>query len=442
MKNLCISIILIFLLPTIAMSNIQNQSTDINQKITNGEYTIVVEGFDWGAAASKVILSLEDSISNANGKNYEVDVKRNTTCRKLSPEEANGKSKVLFAYVSDEKGQRVSKGNHLTLVLYVSPIETINSPIIYFGGNPNPDCDGNRWVDFHLTITDKKNNQVWNKEKNRIMPLIDEFDLSGRFTSKGINLTYADYSPPHSEKKSPLIIWLHGAGEGGTDPSIALLANRAANYASPEIQAYFGGAFVLVPQTPTFWMDNGFGVYTTGEVNDKYNESLMELIKDYVDKHPQIDKDRIYVGGCSNGGYMTLKLLLLHPEYFAAGFPSALAYQARHITNEQIQSIKDIPIWFIHSKDDPVCLAEYTVVPVYKKLIDANAKNVHLSLFDHVVDITNLFGGNDFHYHGHLSWIYSHANKCQLDYDGTPVMLDGMPVTLMGWLARQSRKSK
>ena len=440
MKNIHLTILLFFSLPIIAMSNNLNVLSETTHKITNGEYTLVVEGFDWGAAASKVVLSLKDSISTVDGRNFEVFVHRSTHCRELSPEEASGKSKILYAYVSNEKGKRITTGNHLTLVLYVSPIENINSPLMYFGNNPI--CNGNRWVDFQLTIIDKKNNQIWNKEKNRIIPLIDEFDLSGRFTVKGINLTYADFSPPISEKKSPLIIWLHGAGEGGSDPSIPLIANRAANYASPEIQAYFGGAYILVPQTPTFWMDNGEGQYTRGEVNDMYNEPLMELIKDYVDKHPRIDKDRIYVGGCSNGGYMTLKLLLLHPEYFAAGFPSALAYQTKHITDKQIQAIKEVPIWFIHSKDDPVCLDVETVVPVYKRLKDANAKDVHLSLFDHVVDITNQFGGNEFHYFGHLSWIYSHANKCQFDYDGKPVKLGNKAVTLMGWMARQSNSSK
>lgn len=440
MKNFNLLILLIISFPIIAMSNNQSNSIKATQKVTNDQYTLVVEGFDWGAAASKVILSLEDNVSDVNGLDYQVDVKRNSTCRTLTPKEANGNLKVLFAYVSDENAKRINKGNHITLVFYVAPFETINSPIMYFGGNPN--CNGNRWVDFKLTITDKKNNQIWDKEKNRVIPLVDEFDLSGKFTYKDINLTYADYSPPVFEEKSPLIIWLHGAGEGGTDPSIALLANRAANYASSEIQAHFGGAFVLVPQTTTFWMDNGKGIYTTGEVNDKYNESLMELIKDYVKRHPQIDQNRIYVGGCSNGGYMTLKLLLLHPEYFAAGFPSALAYQAKHITDEQIQSIKNVPIWFIHSKDDPVCKVEETVVPVYQRLKKAHAKNTHLSLFDHVVDITNQFGGNDFHYHGHFSWIYSHTNKCQLDYDGSPVMWKGQPVTLMGWMARQNLMSK
>jgi len=410
------------------------------QKTTKGGYTLVVEGFDWGAAASKVILSVEDSLSQADGDDFAVNVKRATPCAELKPAEATGELNVLYAYVSDAKANRIANGKHLTLVLFVAPFEQINSPVKYF--SQNPECPGNQWIDFNLTILNKKTHQIWNEETNRIIPLIDEFDLSGRFVHKEMTLSYADYTPTTTSQKSPLIIWLHGGGEGGIDPSIPLIANRAANYAAPEIQAYFGGAYVLVPQSPTFWMDNGQGKYTRGEVDNKYNESLMALIEDYVDQHPNIDKNRIYLGGCSNGGYMTLKLLLLHPNYFAAGFPSALAYHTEHISDEELQEIKDIPIWFIHAKDDPVTLANQTVVPVYERLIKAGAKNVHFSYFDHVVDITNQFGGDNFHYMGHFSWIYSHANKCQLDYDGSPVTVDGQPITLMGWMARQEKNGE
>ena len=408
-------------------------------KTINGEYTLVVEGYDWGAAASKVILSNSDSLSDINANNYEVYVQRSTSCIDLKPEEANGNLKVLYAYLSNAKGKKCSTATHITLALYAAPFETINSPIKYFFGNPN--CKGNQWIDFDLTITNAKTKKVWDKEKNRIIPLMNKFDLTQRFTHEDVTLRYAHYKPIQNTAKRPLIIWLHGGGEGGTDTTIPLLANRAANYASSEIQTYFDGAHVLVPQSPTFWMDNGTGQYTRGEVNDMYNESLMALIKDYVAQNQDIDEDRIYLGGCSNGGYMTLKLLMLHPDYFAAAFPSALAYHAKNLTDNDVERIKDIPIWFIHSKDDNTTVASETVIPVYEKLIAAGAKNVHLSLFDHVIDITNQFGGENFHYMGHFSWIYSHANKCQLDYDGEPVMADGQPVTLMGWLARQHRTS-
>lgn len=440
MKHLLLLVYLFFSSLVILIAKNSPAVPSHSHQVENGEYTLVIEGFDWGAAASKVILPMSKSLSAIDGSNFEVEVNRSTNCGKLSAAEASGKLRVLYAYVSDERGNRVPKGEHISLVLYAAPFEQLGSPIKYFPGNQK--CSGNQWIDFMLTVTDKRNEQVWNKERDRIMPLIDAFDLSGTFTHKEIDLTYAAYTHTSTNGKRPLIIWLHGGGEGGTDPTIPLIANRAANYASPEIQAYFGGAYVLVPQSPTFWMDNGKGQYTRGEVNDTYNESLMALIKDYVDKNPNIDEDRIYVGGCSNGGYMTLKLLLLHPDYFAAAFPSALAYHAKNLKEDDIQRIKHLPIWFIHSKDDPVTRADETAVPAYKKLIEAGAENVHLSYFDHVVDITNQFGGENFHYLGHFSWIYSHANKCQLDYDGKAVTIDGQPLTLMGWMARQKRKSK
>jgi predicted peptidase len=290
-----------------------------------------------------------------------------------------------------------------------------------------------------MTGTQTADNRVWDSENKRILPLVDDFDVTGSDTHTGQNLSYAVFEPKGTDEKFPLIIWLHGGGEGGTDPSIPLVANKAANYASEEIQAIMGGAYVLVPQSPTFWMQSASGEYTRGDSNDIYNEALMGLIKKYISDHPNVDPKRIYVGGCSNGGYMALKLILLRPDYFAAGFISALAYQDQHITDEQVTSIKEMPIWFVHSKDDPVTIPEETVVPLYKRLLNAGAKNVHFSFYDHVTDLTGFYGGDDYHYNGHWSWIYSHANNADFDFDGSPVMLNGRHVTIMEWMAAQSR---
>ena len=99
-----------------------------------------------------------------------------------------------------------------------------------------------------------------------------------------------------------------------------LLANRAANYAAPEIQNIFGAAYVLVPQSPTFWMQNAEGNISRGESEDIYHESLMALFRQYIKEHPMVDTARIYVGGCSNGGYMTQKLLLENPNFLLQAF--------------------------------------------------------------------------------------------------------------------------
>lgn len=401
-----------------------------------GEYTMIVEGYDWGPAVNKVVLSLDETVTTANYQHYSVFVERKTDCVDLPADQASGDRRVVYAYVSDADGNAVSEGEHVTLVLEVAPNNPLGSPIQYAR---NDKCRGNNWIDYQMSITDNSSNQTWNTEVNRIMPMIDRFDLSGKFTHGDMTMSYASYTPETSNEKSPLIIWLHGGGEGGTDPSIPLIANRAANYASDEIQAIMGGAYVLAPQTPTYWMDNGEGGMTSGQSNDIYNEAVMALIENFVTENPNIDKDRIYLGGCSNGGYLTFKLLLLHPEYFAAAFPSALAYRSQYVTDEQLENIKDIPIWFVHSKDDSTTVAKNTVIPIYERLKAADAENVHLSLYDHVVDITGFYGGEDYHYPGHWSWIYSHANECRRDADGSLVKVNGRPTTIMEWMAAQSK---
>lgn len=424
-------------LSSFIVSNSTNIQSENPGPENGGEYTVVIQGYDWGPAVSKVILPMNEGIEVANKEDYTVTVERKTDCTALSKEQASGERTVIYAYPSDAKGSKREKGSHATLVLWVSPDLPIGSPIQY---TRNDKCRGNNWIDYHLTITNTATNQIWDKEGGRIMPIIDRFDLSGKYVHNDeITLSYASYTPEITNQKSPLIIWLHGGGEGGTDPSIPLVANRAANYASDEIQTFFGGAYVLAPQSPTRWMHGVSGETTRGQEDDIYHEALMALFNDFVAKHPDIDTDRIYVGGCSNGGYMTLKLILDHPDYFAAAFPSALAYYAEYVTDKQIQQIKDIPIWFIHSKDDPVTVADKTVVPLYKRLMDAGAKNVHVSFYDHVVDITGFFGGENYHYSGHWSWIYSHANESRFDYDGSPVLLDGRPVTVMEWMAAQKK---
>lgn len=402
-----------------------------------GAYSIVIEGFDWGAGVSKVILSQGRIVTSAKAEDYSVSVRRATDCVDLPPAQAAGERLVMHAYVSDARGQPQDEGSHLTLVLGVAPWWPLGSPLQYVR---NDKCRGNQWVDYRLTVTDKASGRVWNTETGRIRPIVDAFDLSGKFVHEsGTTLTYGSYAPKTSNRKSPLLIWLHGGGEGGTDPAIPLLANKATNYASAGIQTIFDGAYVLVPQTPGAWMHNAQGVTTHGREDDVYNVPLMALIRDFVSKHPGVDADRIYIGGCSNGGYMALKLLLMHPEYFAAGYIAALAYQSEYLSDAQIKSLAHLPIWFVHSADDPTTLPGKTVLPVYERLKAAGAKNVHLSHYDHVVDITGLFGGDGYRYNGHWSWIYLHANESRRDFDGTPVRLDGRPVPVMEWLAAQTR---
>jgi predicted esterase len=403
----------------------------------SSEYTLIVDGYDWGPNASKVILHLDSKDTLVDFSHFSVSVERSSDCTIIPEEQKSGSRTVVYAYISDAKGKRAKEGTYVTLVLAVGPNMPLASPIHYAISGK---CRGNNWIDYKLTITNTKTNAVWNKEKNRIRPLLDDFDLSGKYEYEaGKNMSYAFFKPKNKTQNIPLIIWLHGGGEGGTDPSIAIIGNKVINYASDDIQSYFGGAYILAPQCPGRWMYNEAGIRHPGSAEDIYNVGLMALIKNFVNTHPDIDKKRIYIGGCSNGGYMSLKLILKDPNYFAAGYISALAYESQYITDQQINSIRNVPIWFIHTKDDPVTPPSKTIVPVYERLKKAGAKNLHFTFYDHNTDLSGFYGGENYLFPAHWSWIYSHTNHARLDYDGKPVIHKGKPVTIIEWLAGQSK---
>lgn len=407
---------------------------------SEGQYTIVIEGYDWGPAVNKVILPMKRKLSTADGLRFRVEVTRIAECEELKPEDAQGERRVTVVFVSDSEGNPSAEGSHITLELEVAPDLVLANP---FHHSTNNGCRGNSWVTYQLRVFEETEGQRWTEEQNRILPLVDKFKLDESFQfNSELELNYAYYSPPKSNSKSPLIIWLHGGGEGGRDTSVPLLANRAANYASEELQGFFGSAYVLVPQCPGAWMQNSEGQVTWGKDNDAYNVALMALIEEFVKENPDIDPSRIYVGGCSNGGYMSLKLILLYPDYFAAGFISALAYRSEYLTDQDLKRITHVPIWFIHAKDDRTTPPEDTVVPVYNRLRDLGADKLNFSYFDHVFDISGEYGGMSHHYSGHWSWIYSHANKARIDAQGRPVnSLPNQP-SLMEWLADQSTEKR
>ena len=87
------------------------------------------------------------------------------------------------------------------------------------------------------------------------------------------------------------------------------------------------------------WMDNGSGQYTS-DGTSKYTAALMELIKAYVNSNSDIDASRVYIGGCSNGGFMTMNMIVHYPKYFAAAYPVCEAYTNDALTDEMVESIK------------------------------------------------------------------------------------------------------
>lgn len=428
---------------TLAVCTILTFSTEeitVEAKTKTGSYRTVTEIEDWGPAITKVIVDLGKPIpvESVTTDTFKVHVVRSDS-RLEKPFLEEGDRKVTKAYVADKNGKpAVKMGNYAVLEMEIGPTITLGSSM-----NFDLSTFLNDWIVSEYTITQKKeivtpagkvSGLVFDTFKGGVRELVDDF-ATGKASFDGVTLTYADYTPAKDKKKNPLIIWLHGMGEGGTDPTIAIAGNKAVNFASPTIQSYFGGAYVLAPQTPTFWMDGYTGF---GDGTSKYEKALMDLIQAYVQKNKDIDPARIYIGGDSNGGYMTMLMIRDYPKYFAAAFPTCEALKDTLISDEEIRSLSNLPIWFIAAKTDKTVPPNEYVVPTYDRLVKAGAKNVHLSLFDNVIDTSGLYkkaDGTPFEYDGHWSWVYVYNNDVS-------EKINGKTTTLMEWLANQSLNNK
>ena len=236
--------------------------------------------------------------------------------------------------------------------------------------------------------------------------------FTGRLTGKpgDVTLTYASYEPwslKGDGVANPLVIWLHGGGEGGVDVSITLLGNEVVSLIRPEIQSHFTteggekGAYVLSIQCPTMWMgtSKGFG---HGEYPSLYADVLKSCIDSFVDQHPDVDRNRIYLGGCSNGGYMTMHMLIRNPRYFAAAYPTCEAYTDEYISETEIKALAEENIWFVQSYDDTTVAAATHCIPTFQRLVKAGAKNVWMSMFESVVGMDD----PGMPILGHFAWCY------------------------------------
>ena len=255
---------------------------------------------------------------------------------------------------------------------------------------------------------------------------------TGTFTGKSTGkvgdetLTYASYEPwslRGDGKANPLIIWLHGGGEGGVDVSITLLGNEVVSLIRPQIQSHFtteggaDGAYVLSIQCQTMWMGAADGSFTHGDKPSVYADVLKSCIDEYIAAHPDVDRSRIYLGGCSNGGYMTVAMLMRYPKYFAAAYPTCEAYMNEYISDNEINVLAEENIWIVQSYDDTTVDPKTHCIPMFQRLMRAGAKNVWMSMFENVRGIDN--PGQQLM--GHFSWCYlfnDAVTKSQEQTDG------------------------
>ena len=365
---------------------------------------------------------------------------------------------VLAAYPCDDTGRASETGTHVALELPETRLtKTIEGNVMHsrcvsnrfrvtqlatLPGDPDPvtglvfdECSG----DICPALTG------WHKAK--MSEAVDSIQLEYGYYEPDFDAPAAHGAGPFGKtrdlpEKAALIVWLHGAGEGGNEVERAYIGNRVTALSQPHIQDFFGGAaWVLVPQAPTFWMDDG--VEQLGRSNKSiYTKPLKALIDEFVSAHAdRIDTDRIVVGGLSNGGFMTVRMCLDYPGFFCAGIPTCAPFFEENQTPENVAELAKTPLWFVHSKGDELVDPTETALPLYHRLVAAGAA-VHMTYFDHVEDLTGVYreaDGSPKKTFNHGVWIHVYNDFCRTDLDGTNVLADGEPVGVWEWASRQRR---
>ncbi len=153
------------------------------------------------------------------------------------------------------------------------------------------------------------------------------------------------------EKKFPLILFLHGAGERGTDNRLQL-KYLPESMATRERQERYP-CFLLAPQcrpnrrwVEVHWADGESTPMT--EQPSPQLQMVIELIQKVLKAEP-IAPDRIYLTGLSMGGYGTWELVCRHPDWFAAVAPICGGGD-----ESAAGRLVDVPIWAFHGGADNV----------------------------------------------------------------------------------------
>jgi poly(3-hydroxybutyrate) depolymerase/lysophospholipase L1-like esterase len=180
----------------------------------------------------------------------------------------------------------------------------------------------------------------------------DDFEARVYSAADGANLPYRLLKPATIEagKKYPLVVFLHGAGEVGSDNALQL-KHGAPLFAKPDAREKFP-CFVFVPQCPKGkkWVEwDWLGSGNSAPAEPGSVEKLVLAAVDALAEEFDTDPERVYVTGLSMGGAGAWDLITRHPEKFAAAIPVCGGGD-----KAKAAAAKSVPVWAFHGLEDKV----------------------------------------------------------------------------------------
>ena len=387
-------------------------------------YSLNAKVFDYGQNIVSIEIDTKGQGKNIQNKQIDKDTFK-VFAKGTLPKDAgivlDDKTKSLGTFEVEREIENIyvnDKGNIVINLKYGKDVVGANT-LSYVTG----DVSRNVLMDLEYRVDQKKKIKDYKTGFHIQGKIVDEeADKFVAAKSKG-GVNYQYFKPVNKDdgKKHPLIIWFYGNGEGGykdyQNNVSQKLANRGAvAFAEDKTQKIFGGAYVVAPQADDTWYNN----YTKG-----YIKSVKAMIDEFASEN-NVDKNRIYIFGASAGGYMSFRMIIEYPDYFAAFSTSAAALDKAATsggvatTAQDLMKIRNKPLWMVHAQNDPTISYENTSKRVYDVLSKYGAI---LSSYPNVK-----IGETE--YNGHWSWIYSLRNM--------PVNDKGEH--LFEWMAKQRLK--
>ena len=168
-----------------------------------------------------------------------------------------------------------------------------------------------------------------------------------------------------STKNYPVLFFLHGAGERGSDNE-KQLTHGAKLFLQEDLRARFP-AFVVFPQcaVTSYWSnvlrmhdaENRRSFYFLEDGTPTKAMVLLQQLVIYFLKEYPVKKQQIYVGGLSMGGMGTFELVRRSPSVFAAAFPICGGAHPN-----SAEKLKGVQWWIFHGLKDDVVDAEFSKV--------------------------------------------------------------------------------
>lgn len=200
-----------------------------------------------------------------------------------------------------------------------------------------------------------------------------EFERKVFKAEDGTELNYRLLRPSKDAKggKFPLVVFMHGAGERGSDNQSQLI-HGSQMFLNPANRDEYP-AYVIFPQCPSdeYWAFLGrpasFPDLKAEDSITPVLKAVKELIDSYVER-PDVDRSRVYILGLSMGGMATFDLVSRYPELFAAAIPICGAADT-----ERLADVKGVTFRIYHGDADNTVPVECSR-KAYRALKDAGVK--------------------------------------------------------------------